>query len=120
MNPDNRTGYGIPNMRIAYNLLLQKRNEQNTKRILAGDWIKAYPVPFGNTFNIVLNPPQTSRSTFVLYNAAGNRVLVKYADVQSGVYQQIPFSGLSPVAPGVYWLTYHDGKNSRVLKLVKQ
>lgn len=119
-NPDNRTGYGIPNMRVAYNLLLQKRNEQNTKRILAGDWIKAYPVPFVNTFNIVLNPPQTSRSTFVLYNAAGNRVLVKYADVQSGVYQQIPFSDLSPVAPGVYWLTYHDGKNSRVLKLVKQ
>jgi hypothetical protein len=119
-NPDNRTGYGIPNMHVAYNLLLQKRNEQNTRRILAGDWIKAYPVPFANTFNIVLNPPQTSRSTFVLYNAAGNRVLIKYADVQSGIYQQISFSDLSPVASGVYWLTYHDGKNSRVLKLVKQ
>lgn len=120
VNPDSRTGYGIPNMRIAYNLLLQKRNEQNTKRILAGDWIKAYPVPFVNTFNIVLNPPQTSRATFVLYNAAGTRVLVKYTDVQSGVYQQILFSDLSPVARGVYWLTYHDGKNSRILKLVKQ
>ena len=120
MNPDNRTGYGIPNMRIAYNLLLQKRNEQNTQRILAGDWIKAYPVPFSTTFNIVLNPPQTSRSTFVLYNAAGSRVWVKYADVQSGISQQISFSDLSPVAPGVYWLTYHDGKNSRTLKLLKQ
>lgn len=120
LTPNDRIGYGIPNMRIAYNLLLQKRNEKNMERILANDWIKAYPVPFVQSFNIILNPPQTSRSTFVLYNTAGNIVTIKYIDVQSGVYQQIPFTNLSAIAGGVYWLSYTDGKNSRIVRLVKQ
>lgn len=120
LSPNDRIGYGIPNMRIAYNLLLQKRNEKNIERILAKDWIKAYPVPFTNSFNIVLNPPQSAKSIFVLYNSAGNLVMVKNVDVQSGVYQQIPVTNLSTLAGGVYWLSYSDGKNSRIVRLVKQ
>ncbi|MCC6286310.1 MAG: S8 family serine peptidase [Chitinophagaceae bacterium] len=119
-NPDTKKGYGIPNMRIAYNLLQGKRDEETNKRILGKEWIKAYPVPFTSAFNIVINPPQTSRATLVLYDAGGKKVLVKYVDVQSGTYQQVSFNTLSSLAPGVYWLTYNDGKHLKLIRLVKQ
>ncbi|MFT3948773.1 MAG: S8 family serine peptidase [Agriterribacter sp.] len=118
--PDDKKGYGIPNMRIAYTLLQNKRDEETNKRILGREWIKAYPVPFTSAFNIIVNPPQTSRATLVLYDAGGKRVLVKYVDVQSGIYQQVSFNTLSSLAPGVYWLTYNDGKNRKLIRLVKQ
>ncbi|MBN8788145.1 MAG: S8 family serine peptidase [Terrimonas sp.] len=119
-NPDDKKGYGIPNMHVAYTLLQNKRDEETNKRILGSEWIKAYPVPFTSAFNIIVNPPQTSRSTLVLYDAGGKRVLVKYVDVQSGVYQQLSFNTLTSLAPGVYWLTYKDGKNQKLIRLVKQ
>lgn len=120
INPDAKKGYGIPNMRIAYTILQNKRDEETNKRILGMEWIKAYPVPFASAFNIIINPPLTSKSTLVLYDAGGKRVLVKYIDVQSGIYQQVSFSALSSIAPGVYWLTYNDGKHSKLIRLVKQ
>lgn len=118
--PDNKKGYGIPNMRLAYILLQNKRDEDANERILGSEWFKAYPVPFISAFTVVINPQQTARASLVLHNTAGQTVFVKYIDVQSGVYQRISFNNLSSLGSGIYWLTYNDGKNSKILRLVKQ
>ena len=119
-SPDDKKGYGIPNMRFAYNILLNKREEESNKRILGKEWLKAYPVPFVSTFTILVNPQQTSRASIVLHNTLGQKVFIKYIDAEAGVYQRIPFYNLSSLASGIYWLTYNDGKNSRIVRLVKQ
>ena len=118
-NPDDRVGYGIPNMRIAYDILNKKRQLQNAERILHNDWLKAYPVPFTNGFTILLKPKLNGKTSFFLYNAAGKKVLTKTTDAQTGVLQFIAFNNLAQLPQGVYWLSYSDGKNKRIVRLVK-
>ncbi|MFT3702646.1 MAG: S8 family serine peptidase [Agriterribacter sp.] len=119
-NPDDRIGYGIPNMRIAYNLLDAKRQQQNVDRILGDDWIKAYPVPFTSSFNVLVKPTVTDDAFFILYTTTGATALTKTVSVQAGTAQSFMFSNVANLAPGVYWLKYKDKANSRVLRLVKQ
>ncbi|HRQ50871.1 MAG TPA: S8 family serine peptidase, partial [Agriterribacter sp.] len=118
-NPDDRVGYGIPNMRMAYEILEQKRTLQNAQRILGNDWLKVYPVPFINHFTLLLKPRVNGKLSFSLYNTAGRKVLERTTDMQTGVVQFIAFSNLAHLPPGVYWLHCTDGKNKRVVRLMK-
>ncbi|HTN05452.1 S8 family serine peptidase [Agriterribacter sp.] len=118
-NPDDRVGYGIPNMRVAYGILEKKRQLQNADRILNNDWLKAYPVPFTNAFTILLKPKVNGKTSFSLYDAAGKKVLAKTADTQTGVVQFIAFNSLAHLPQGVYWLSCSDGKNNRIVRLMK-
>ncbi len=118
-NPDDRVGYGIPNMRIAYEILDQKRQLQNAERILNNDWLKAYPVPFTNGFTLLLKPKINGKASFSLYNAAGKKVLVKTTDTQTGVMQFITFNNLAHLPQGIYWLQYSDRENKRIVRLMK-
>ena len=118
-NPDDRVGYGIPNMRIAYEILEKKRQLQNADRILNNDWLKAYPVPFVNDFTVLLKPKANGKISFSLYDAAGKKLLIKTTDAQTGIVQFISFSNLTSLQQGVYWLSYSDGKNKRIVRLMK-
>ncbi|HRP55780.1 S8 family serine peptidase [Agriterribacter sp.] len=118
-NPDDRVGYGIPNMRIAYEILEKKRQLQNADRILNNDWLKAYPVPFANDFTVLLKPKANGRVYFSLYDAAGKKLLMKTADAQTGIVQFISFGNLISLQHGIYWLHYSDGQNKRIVRLMK-
>ncbi|WP_152269745.1 S8 family serine peptidase [Agriterribacter humi] len=118
-NPDDRVGYGIPNMRVAYEILEKKRQLQNADRILNNDWLKAYPVPFVNDFTVLLKPKVNGKISFSLYDATGKKLLVKTTDAQPGVVQFLSFSSLAYLQQGVYWLHYSDGKNDRIVPLMK-
>lgn len=118
-NPDDRVGYGIPNMRTAYAILEKKRQLQNADRILNNDWLKAYPVPFVNDFTVLLKPKVNGKISFSLYDGTGKKLLVKTTDAQQDVVQFLSFSGLANLQPGVYWLHYSDGKDKRIVRLVK-
>jgi len=118
-NPDDRTGYGIPNMRIAYELLAEKVVDKNTRTLLGNDWIKAYPVPFTSALTVLIKPRHTGTAILSLLNNAGKEVLVKKINVTEGItrYEQLP--QVTGLGHGIYWLRYHEGKYMRVLKLVK-
>ena len=118
-NPDDRVGYGIPNMRIAYEILEKKRQLQNADRILNNDWLKAYPVPFVNDFTVLLKPKVNGKISFSLYDATGKKLLVKTTDAQAGTPQFLSFNSLAYLQQGVYWLHYSDGKNKRIVRLMK-
>lgn len=117
--PDDRTGYGIPNMRVAYEILDRKRILRNAERILDDDWIKAYPVPFTTRFTLLLKPKTSGTANFILYNAAGKKVMTKAATLQRDDVQFIAFSNLDLLPKGVYWLSYTDGTTRRIIRLVK-
>jgi hypothetical protein len=118
-NPDNRVGYGIPNMRIAYGILEKKRELQNAERILNNDWLKAYPVPFTNALTVLLNPNADGRATLSLYDAAGRKLLEKTTNLQTGEIQFLSLNSLTRLPHGVYWLHYFDGTNKRVVRVMK-
>lgn len=118
--PDDRVGFGIPNMRVAYEILDRLRQRKDVERVLNNDWLKVFPVPFYQSFNIVLNPSQPSKVTLSLYNILGQKVYNRSVTIASATPVKMSVSDLAYLSPGIYWLTYSDGKKSRVLRLVKQ
>ncbi len=118
-HPDDRVGHGIPNLRIAWELLAGKAQEAKTVRILGDDWIKAYPVPFSSSLTILIKAPHTGNATLVLLNSVGKEVLTKKINIQEGVAYYEQLHSANGLSQGVYWLQYRDGKNTRVIKLVK-
>ena len=79
--PDNRIGYGIPNFRIAYDDLNQQRALRNINTILGDDWIKVFPNPFKNNFNVAIKPQHTSNGVFKLYDASGKLYFIKHGKI---------------------------------------
>ena len=118
-NPDDRVGYGIPNMRVAYDMLMSQRILRNANAILGSDWLKVYPVPFTSQFNIVLKGQVTGKATMELYDATGRKVATQSLDTQTDLIYNYSFSNLQGLPSGAYLLKYIDGKNKRTIKLVK-
>lgn len=118
-NPDDRIGYGIPNMRIAYEILSGERFEHNAEEILGNDWLKAYPVPFTTGLTLLIKPKVTGNATLQFYNETGRLVFSRNIAVTQNVVQNISLNNLGALAKGVYWMQFNDGKNRRLIKIMK-
>ncbi|MEP7278348.1 MAG: S8 family serine peptidase [Bacteroidota bacterium] len=119
-NPDNQFGYGIPNMRIAYQDLQQQRIERNYQQILGADWIKAFPVPFSTGFSVLLKAPLTGHSSLRLVDMNGKTIEKKDMELQQDNMYTISFDKLKTISRGVYTIQYTDGKNKVSLRTIKQ
>jgi serine protease AprX len=119
-NPDYQFGYGIPNMRIAYQYLLQKRTANNYQQILGSNWIKAFPVPFTDNFSVLLKAPLTGHSSIRLIDMGGKTIETKETDIQQDNMYTISFDKLKIISRGVYTVQYSDGKNKISLRVIKQ
>ncbi|MEO6314517.1 MAG: S8 family serine peptidase [Chitinophagaceae bacterium] len=119
-NPDNRYGYGIPNMRIAYLDLQQRSTIRKYQNILGDTWLKAYPVPFNDKLTVLLQAPVTGRSNLRLVDMNGKTIEIKTSDIQKGTIYTLGFDRLKFIAKGVYTVQYTDGQNKAFLQVVKQ
>ncbi len=119
-NPDNRFGYGIPDMEKAYIDLQQQRTIRNYQQVLGSSWIKAYPVPFNGNLSILINAPVTGNSTLRLIDMNGKTLEVKTAALQQGSLYTLNFNKVNFISKGVYTVQYSDGKNKTSLRVVKQ
>ena len=119
-NPDYRFGYGIPNMRLAYLDLQLQRALKNQQAVLAGSWIKAYPVPFSGQLDILIKAPITGHSSLRLVDINGRTIEIKNTELQEGVMYTLNFDRAKFVGKGVYTIQYSDGKNKTSLKVIKQ
>jgi serine protease AprX len=119
-NPDNRYGYGIPNMRIAYLDLQQQRTIKNYQQVLGDSWIKAYPVPFNDNLSILLKAQLNGNSSLRLIDMNGKTIEIKNTVIQQGTIYTITFNKLKLISKGVYTIQYTDGKNKTSLRVIKQ
>lgn len=120
-SPDDRVGYGIPNMRIAYQLLEAQQQHQKTDRILKDDWIKAYPVPFTSRLWLVVKPPVSGTASIDVFNTNGVRVFTKSKiSVTQGIPVYLNLDELNRLPRSFYWIQFSDGTNKRLLKIIKQ
>lgn len=115
-NPDNRYGNGIPNFRIAYNLLMAKREERLQSK-LKRSFISAYPVPFKNDLTVFMKAPFSGNASLRLIDISGRIMQTKTMQVQQNNYYTIDMNPPALTA-GVYYLHYFDGKNKSIIKLV--
>lgn len=118
--PDDRVGYGIPNMRVAWQLLAAKRNQNDIDRILGAGWVKVYPVPFTNALNILVTPQAGGAATVQVFDNSGKLLQTRAGiNVTENVPQYIRLDNLGNWSAGIYWVKYTDGKRSVVIKAVK-
>ena len=116
--PDNRYGYGIPNFRRAFGMLVQKRILASGNR-LSHEWLGAYPVPFKSQFNLLLKAPKTGPAGVRMVDISGKVISVKNLQVIKDNFYYIPMS-TPKLKSGVYVVVYWDGANKRTLKIVRE
>ena len=114
--PDNKYGYGIPNMKIAYRLL---KHRQNTE-LYGNDWLFATPNPFTNQLNYKLLGQVDGHVSFTLKDASGKIIAVqKWLTEKEEVYAHV-FDNLTNLPGGNYQLVYLDSISSRTISVSKQ
>lgn len=119
-SPDDRFGYGIPNMRKAYDLLAAQQVIRDFQKTLGNKWIKAFPVPFNSQqLNVILKAPLTGKADIRLIDIAGKTIEIKLLDITQDSYYNISFSKTNTLSKGVYTIQYFDGKNKTSLRVVK-
>jgi serine protease AprX len=116
-NPDNRYGFGIPDMKKAYQLLTYKARELKYGK---GFWLIANPTPFQNTLNVIFRAAENGNSDLRLMDAAGRTMERKNITVADGNQYEINFTALPSLAKGVYFIQYRSQNFNRTIKVLKQ
>jgi hypothetical protein len=119
-SPDDRYGYGIPNMRKAYEILAAEKIIRNYNSVLVNNWIKAFPVPYKDKLFIFLKAPTTGRASVRLLDIAGRTIETKVVEISEASYYTLAFDKQGSLPGGVYSVQYTDGKNNNTLRIVKQ
>ena len=114
-SPDDRVGFGIPNMPLAFEILVEKKRE----KLLGNDWVKTFPNPFTTGFTIFIKANNTGKLYMQLTDMAGRILSTSQLDVQQGQYYTITQNNLGSLPAGVYILLLIDGKEKRTVRLVK-
>jgi hypothetical protein len=113
--PDNRYGFGIPNFRIAFQLL---KKDQNT--LLYGNQILfAASNPFQNNLSVYLKAPQTGQADVRLVDAKGSIIETITLQLNENETRNISFTKVRQLARGVYFVQYVSKGVKRTIKLVK-
>lgn len=118
-NPDTRTGYGIPNMRLAYEMLEKEKTTRKAKAILKTDRLKLYPNPITDQFTIVYNGKTNGKLSLQLLSMEGKLIKNLTYDVVENEYYFFNVTGLGSLASGQYILTYQDGIGAGTLRIMK-
>ena len=118
-NPDDRIGYGIPNMHKAYTILEGLQRSKDLKRILKNDRLKIFPNPISTQFNIFYKSDLTGKVNFQLIDLSGRLIRTESFELIKDSYQLFLIDNLSGLSAGEYILRYNDGVNSGNIKLLK-
>ncbi len=118
-NPDERFGYGIPNFKTAHAILLKKRNLALYQKILAEQFIKAYPVPFKDDFSVLFKAKKDGTIVLKLFTVDGKLIETKTVSIVMDDFYKIQFKPIASLAPAVYLVNYDDGVNNGTLKIFR-
>ena len=118
-NPDDRIGYGIPNMKEAYDYLFKERQIRQANTILNGNYIKAFPVPFSNRFSVLYTSASAGKLSMELIDASGRIISAQTRTVGNNEIIFIEMTQLDRLPAGQYFLRYRDGSRNGVITLVK-
>ncbi len=117
--PEIRYGYGVPNFRVAYDALQQKRLEQQLNSLVEADWIRTFPTPFSTNFNVVFKARVTGRITLQLFDNLGRmHASLQMETIKDQVYLAPQFSAL-PASKGIYYILFSDALGKKTLKTIR-
>lgn len=115
-SPDNRYGYGIPNFRIAYQLL---KKDQNT--LLYGNkTLLATPDPFTTQIDATFIGQVNGSAKLQLMNAAGQVIASQNFITEKEEVYNYSFINLGALPAGAYTVQYADSLHTNAIILHKE
>jgi hypothetical protein len=115
-NPDERYGYGIPNMKKAYRILKHKQNVE----FYGNDWLFASPNPFFNEIDTRLIGRVDGTATLQLTDENGTVMAVKSLQTEGEEVYTNSFENLENVPGGNYFIKYTDSLQTRTVSITKE
>lgn len=114
--PNDRIGFGIPNMKIAYNLL-----EQQRAAMFSNSWLKASPVPFSklSELEIRFRAPESGKAFLRLIDAGGRLIEMMELTTTQNDFYNVRFSNSYALSRGVYFVQYVGAKEKQTVKVLK-
>jgi serine protease AprX len=114
-NPDDRFGFGIPDMKKAYLILKTKQNIE----LYGNEWLFANPDPFTTRINIKLIGQTDGDAQLSLLDVNGNIIkLISLTTEQQEIYDTA-FINLDDLPAGNYTVKYSDGLTTKIIALEK-
>ncbi len=113
--PDNRFGYGIPNMKTAYRILKKQQNDA----AFGSNWLVAGPAPFTTLIDGFFVAQVDGAARVDLLNTSGKVLYtLPFFTEQQEVYTFL-FTNLNVLPGGNYAVRYMDSVNSKTVLLQK-
>lgn len=113
--PDNRYGFGIPDMQKAYNILKRKQNEN----LYGAEWLFTSSITFTNTIHVKLVAPTDGYVGVNLLNKNKKIVAVRKLVTDKNEVYDFTLDDLNKLPRGVYTLQYKDQSDTKTI-LVKK
>jgi subtilisin family serine protease len=113
--PDDQIGYGIPNMRTAFQYLLEKKYSA----ILKEKWVKVFPNPLQNESNLLIRPPQAGPVQYQLLDMHGRLLRKGTESNRQGSFMRITLTDLGQLPSGIYMLKVINGSSIETIRLLK-
>ncbi len=114
-NPDNRYGYGIPNMKTAWQILKKTENQS----LYGNDWLFVSPDTFTNVINVKVIGQTEGNAQLLLLNEQQETLATINLEIEVQEVYDTAFSNLNNLPPGNYFITYKDASTTRTEKVVK-
>ncbi len=114
--PDNRYGYGIPNMRKAYQILKATQNRQ----FFGTEWLITKQAVFTNKIEITLIGQLDGSAQLNLVNSNGKTVASKKLNTEAEDVYTHTFAGLEELPAGTYSVQYKDENITKSITVAKE
>jgi subtilisin family serine protease len=116
--PNDRIGYGIPNMRVAYQFLEQKRSSAN----FASGWLQVRPTPFSNADKLLvkLKAQETGKIGIRLVDMMGRIVDKIETTITRDNLYEFSFRNTPALSRGVYFVQYVGNTEKKTVRVLKQ
>lgn len=114
--PTDKLGYGIPNMKLAYQLLLEKKYQGQ----FTTNWIRVVPNPFQSHINVMVKPKASGFIEYELFNMSGRMLHKGKETVNADLFVvQIKIDHVGYLPRGAYNLRITNGFAKEIVRLVK-
>lgn len=114
-SPDNRYGFGIPDFRLAYQLL---KKDQNT--LLYGNkTLLATPDPFTTKIDAVFIGQVNGTAKLQLFSPTGQLIATQNFTIEKEEVYTYSFNNVGTLSPGTYTIKYTDSLTTTSISLQK-
>jgi len=118
-NPDERKGYGIPNVKIAYEILEQEKIIRRAKEILKDQRIRLFPNPVQDRLKLMYRSDEADVLAIEIKTMEGKTIRYQYYNVQANQYYQFILDQLDRIPSAQYILQYKDSQGTGTIRFIR-